>query len=437
MRDVLLLSIIVVVSVVAIWRPWIGVLAWTWVSVMNPHRYTWVAAELPVAAIVAGATLIGVVVTRDKRHFFVTPESGTLALFMLWICIAYPFSDSVQGSYEMWSKVMKVDFMILVTLLVLYTKRHIVLFAWVVVLSLAYYGVKGGVFTLLHGGDFRVYGPPGGFVEDNNELALALIVVIPLMRFLQLQCRAKWAKLTWTLAMLLTAAAAIGSHSRGALIGLIAMGLFLWTRSERKLGLGILIVITAIGLIAFMPSQWTERMETIGAYEADGSAMGRINAWKMAWNLASSRLTGGGFDIYTPHIFAQYAPNPLDVHAAHSIYFQVLGEHGFIGLLLFLLIWFFTWRSAGWLYRKGKEEPESRWASDLGGMCQASLVGYGVAGAFLSLAYFDLPYNIMVMVVLAKRLVEGRVQSPEAPIAPESVLDSREMLARRDARESL
>ena len=87
-------------------------------------------------------------------------------------------------------------------------------------------------------------------------------------------------------------------------------------------------------------------MMSITEYEQDGSAMGRINAWWMAWNLAKANFTGGGFDIYEPAVFQAYAPNPTDVHAAHSIYFQVLGEHGFIGLILFVAIWIAVWRSA-------------------------------------------------------------------------------------------
>ncbi len=140
-------------------HPWIGVLTWTWLSVMNPHAYTWAAAKMPVAAMVAGSTLIGLVVTRDPRRIFVTPESAFLVLFMLWIAITFPFSFSVDGSYEMLSTVMKIDLMILVTLVLLQSRRQIELFVWVVVLSLGFYGVKGGIFTILSGGDAAGLGP--------------------------------------------------------------------------------------------------------------------------------------------------------------------------------------------------------------------------------------------------------------------------------------
>ena len=155
-------------------------------------------------------------------------------------------------------------------------------------------------------------------------------------------------------------------------------------------------------------------MATIGASDVDGSAQGRINAWMMAWNLAVARPIGGGFEVITPELFARYAPNPLDIHAAHSIYFQVLGEHGFVGLFLFLLLWWSVWRWAGRLRVTGRTSTPDAWARQLGGMIQVSLVGYLVGGAFLSLAYFDLPYNLLVLAVVARRLVrQADVQKVE------------------------
>jgi probable O-glycosylation ligase (exosortase A-associated) len=152
-------------------------------------------------------------------------------------------------------------------------------------------------------------------------------------------------------------------------------------------------------VLAFMPASWEARMQTIDDYQQDGSAMGRINAWWNAVHLANAHFMGGGFDIYRPDIFEKYAPNPTDVHAAHSIYFQVLGEHGYLGLLLFLAMGAFTILSTMRIRREAKKRAETLWLYHLAGMIQVSMAGFAVGGAFLSLAYFDLPYNIMVMVV--------------------------------------
>lgn len=101
--------------------------------------------------------------------------------------------------------------------------------------------------------------------------------------------------------------------------------------------------------------------------------------------------------------FYQYAPDPYRVHDAHSIYFEVMGEHGFIGFMLFIILGVMTWIRAQQVTKRNKYHPEYKWASDLTAMTQVSLVGYATGGAFLGLAYFDLPYHLLIIVVLAAK----------------------------------
>ena len=408
MRDLVLGPVIVALVAYGLFYPWIGIMGWTWISIMNPHAYGWILSSLPVAATVAISVFVGMLFTKDRRNFFVTRETFVLMLFMLWMCITLPFSFYFDDSFKLWSRVMKIDLMILVAMVLLYSRKHIFILAWVLVGSLGFYGVKGGFFTLLTGGSYRVWGPQGSYIDGNNEVALALVMIIPLMRFLQLTSESKWVRHALAGAMLLCAVAAIGSQSRGAFLAIVAMASVLWSRSDKKMASAFLLVFLAIAVASFMPEQWWTRMGTIRTYDADTSAGGRINAWWMAWNLAKDNFFGGGFALVTLDLFALYAPDPLFLAAAHSIYFMVLGEHGFVGLFLFLLLWFFVWTSAGQLRKQGSLLPQTQWVTHLGAMCQVSLAGYLVGGAFLSLSYYDLPYNLLILVVLGRRWVSGK-----------------------------
>jgi putative inorganic carbon (HCO3(-)) transporter len=414
MRDALLILIIVSGSLYALRQPAVGVILWTWVSLMNPHeQFGWSASQWPVAAIVAICTLIGLVATRDRQNPFQGSPVWLLLAFTLWICITLPFSIYFDESYPLWLRSIKIFAMIFVTLALLDTRRKLDWFIWITVVSLGYYGVKGGLFTIATGGNYIVWGP-GGFIGGNNEVALALVMTIPLMRYLQQQASGPWIRLGLGGAMLLTASMVLGSHSRGALLALVAMTVVMWWKGNRKVGWGIALAAAGVVVLLVMPTEWWGRMETIGTYEQDASALGRINAWWMAWHLALDRFFGGGFMIWTGSVFRIYAPNPDDTHAAHSIYFQVLGEHGFVGLLLFLAVGISSWRAAGRLVRRYAKVPHTQWAADLGAMAQVSMVAYAVGGAFLSLAYFDLPYDVMVMVVIATRVVQHQAASAAA-----------------------
>jgi probable O-glycosylation ligase (exosortase A-associated) len=261
----------------------------------------------------------------------------------------------------------------------------------------------------------------GSYIEGNNEIALALVMVIPLIRFLQLVTDSVWIKRGLLVSMVLCAVAALGSQSRGALLAIAAMAAVMWWRTDKKM-IGIIVLgVLAVMLLSFMPDTWWDRMETIRTYEDDSSANGRINAWWMAWNLASDNLFGGGFMVSKPELFAMYAPDPTAIHAAHSIYFMVLGEHGFIGLFLFLSLWILVWSSAGYLRTHGNKQPQTQWLSHLGAMCQVSLAGYAVGGAFLSLSYYDLPYNIIVLIVLGRLWMEKKEWVEEERLAAANV----------------
>ena len=411
MRDILITILIFGSLPFILKEPAIGGLMWVWVSVMNPHTQGWgFATHMPFAFIIAIATMLSVLMSREPKRLPLTPVSVLLLLFVAWMNVTAPFALLPEPSWVQWNKVMKIMLMSFVVMMVIRTRRDIVRLVWVLVGSIGYYGIKGGIFTIRSGGTERVWGPEETFIGDNNSLALALIITIPLMYYLQQQTDKRWQRHGLSAAMLLSALAALGSYSRGALLAIAAMGLFMWLKSERKMVLGALLAAISPLLLAFMPERWAERMDTINTYQDDVSAMGRLNAWRMAYNLARDRFLGGGFDVSDATIFARYAPNPLDVHAAHSIYFQALGEHGFVGLLIYLALGIATWHTAAVIIRLTRGNAELRWAHGLATMSQASLIGFAVGGAFLSLLYFDMPYYLMAALIATRIVVEQQLR---------------------------
>ena len=408
MRDIVI-TLIVLGSLPYIFkRPWFGVVMWIWISVMNPHRLAYgFAYSFPFAAIIAAVTIVSLVLTKDDKRM---PKSA-----IVWVIVAFTAHMGLTTltafypatSFDAYLRIAKTMLMVLVAMMLIKTRQQIVIVISTLVGSLAYYGVKGGLFTVLTGGSYIVWGPEGSYIEGNNEIALAFITIIPMMYFLFQVATNKWVKRALVISMALCGMAALGSYSRGALVGIAAMLLYFWWKSPKKVLMGaILVALVPIGIM-FMPAKWTERMDTINTYQQDASAMGRINAWGMAKNLALDRpLVGGGIDIWTLSIFKIYGPIPDDVHAAHSIYFQVLGEHGFPGLILYLSLAVLTVRRSRWLIKVTDKRDDLRWAGQLGMMVQVSLLGFAVGGAFLSLVYYDVPYYLIAVIVCTCHLVE-------------------------------
>ena len=433
MRDILVTAIILGAIPFILWRPYIGVLTYVWISVMNPHRLAFgFAHDFSFAAIIAGVTLVSCLFSKDLRRPPLNGLTAALLLFVLWTGVSTAFSLFREQSYALWISVMKTQLMACLIPMLFHRKDQLRQLLWVIVLSIAYYGVKGGLWFLFTGGGERIYGPPGSYIEDNNYLAVAVIMTIPLMRYLQLTSPHQNVRRGLTAMMLLSGVAALGSYSRGALLAVAAMLAVLWWKGRQKMLLLLIAVAAVPAVLLFLPENWYQRMDTIANFEQDTSAMRRLNAWATMLNVAKDRpLVGGGFDLAEPPVFQKYAPDPaFPPQVAHSIYFQALGEHGFVGLGLYLVLYLMFWRYAGGLARMGSVGSEFAWAHDFGLMMQVTLIGFLVGGAFLSLVNFDVPYYLIGLVVATRRLVDAELGTSAVSLsspsrAPAAVTASR------------
>jgi len=416
MRDIFVAGIVFGLLLFVFKRPWVGILLWSWLGYMNPHRLAYgFAYDFPFAMIVGLATIAAFMMSKEKKDMPWTREMIILLIFIGWMLFTTFFAFYPVLAWHGWNEVWKIMLMVFLTALIIKDRHQLHWLIWVIALSFGFYGIKGGIFTITNGGVYRVQGPEGTFIGGNNELALALVMTIPLIRYLHLQETRKWIKIGLASAMVLTGVAAIGSQSRGGMLAMAAMGLFLWLKSRNKIVTGMYMVIAVVIMASVMPQAWYDRMNTIKTYQEDQSAQGRINAWHTAFNVAEARITGGGFDMFQPPTFRQYAPNPWNVHDVHSIYFEIMGEQGFIGFGLFMLLGLLAWIRAQQIIKRCKNDPDKKWAADLAAMIQVSLIAYATAGAFLGMSHFDLPYHLMIILVLAAKFA-GVLESRPEPI---------------------
>lgn len=384
-------------------EPYIGVLMWAWLGLMNPQKLTWgFATTFPFAEIVAITTLIAMVMSKERKRLPWTREVALLTGIFLWMVVTTIFAQYPTIAYPFFEEVLKIALMTYVSMMLITDKKRLNQFVGVIAFSLGLFGLKGGIFTILTGGHFHVMGPPGTFIGGNNELGLAMIMTLPLMRYLHLQATNRRLRGVLVASMALTVIAVLGTQSRGALLGIMAMALFLIAKSRKRLPLLLAIVVIAPTALYVMPQSWYTRMGTIRTYKQNESAEGRIRAWEFAMAEAAKRpLLGGGFGLN----------RGSHRRAAHSIYFQTLGEQGIPGLVLFLALGLSTWRAGSKVIKETSGRKDLRWLADLAAMNQVGLVGYAVSGAFLSLAYFDLYYYLVAIMVICKVLAARLVET--------------------------
>ncbi|MEM7570515.1 MAG: putative O-glycosylation ligase, exosortase A system-associated [Pseudomonadota bacterium] len=398
--------------------PHTAMFVWCWVSYMNPHRNTWsFAATLPLLDVVAGFTFVAWLTSKERKLPPLHPIGVVMFVFFLWTCITTLFAVNDEAAAVEISRFSKVILFTFFTMIFITTERRIKYFIYVILLSLTLYSFKGGLFTILNGGRYIVYGPPQSFLADNNQLALAFLTVCPLFYWVFKHGENKVVRLSAAIAGCLTLIAAIGSQSRGALVALVAMcGWILFI--SRRFMLGLVVGGAVIGgALLFMPDSWQERMSTISNYEEDTSASTRLKMWRYSMNVAnSSPVIGGGFRFFFDKDLAkQYMPSNDRIFVAHSIYFDTLGEHGYVGLFLYLLLLSCGFITTMDTRRMTKGHEDFAWAHDLAQMLQFSLVGFGVGGAFLSLATFDLYYHVLALSMMVNYVV-GKQLSPDREV---------------------
>jgi probable O-glycosylation ligase (exosortase A-associated) len=417
MRDIFIVTFMAALLPLILWRPAWGALAWVWFGIMNPHRYAWgFAGTIPFAWAIGLATVIGALFSRDPKQL-----KGGLATAVLLLFVAYMVATTAvalvpERAWPMLERAVKIQIGTLLALVLLHRREHVVGLIWVMAIGIGFYAVKGGLFTIATLGQFRVWGPEDSFIFDNNAFALATVMSIPLWVYLFTQYSGRpWIRGAILFAIAMSAVSAIGTHSRGAVLAIVAMAVFLWFKSKRKLVVGFLLLLVAIGIIAFMPAAWEERIATITNPRGEASANSRLETWTMLWNLAVDRpFTGGGFEAYSKWIWQKYNPSYHDQHAAHSIYFQVLGEHGFIALGIFLLFWALVWRMCSQVAYLSRGQPEQQWAYWLAQLLKVSIIAYLVGGAFLNLAYWDMPYYFFVAIAVTRFILKR--DAKEAPL---------------------
>lgn len=401
-------------------------LLWGWGGLIALHTYMYgFMRSVALVQVFALITLFLILQKKDKDivPFNINPAAFLMLAFAFHgvLCALFAYPTLFRNWELCFNQLKTILFCILMPMLV--TKRyrlHAMLVA--VVIGTSFHGLIEGLKFVSSGGAHHSQGNEK--LGDNNHFAMIMVMVMPILLYLFQYAKLQMSRLAYGTVFLITCLAVVATNSRGGLLTLGAVALWLIMLSRRKL-MGIFVVALVAGLVvAVAPESWTSRMNTIETADQDSSFMGRVIAWKRASAIALDHpVFGGGFHAgQDPAVFELYrnaegmlgfirTPEANYPAATHSIYFEVMGDLGFVGLVLFMAIMLYAFVIRMQINRLAKKiGPTARWASDCADMLGASMIAYLVGGAALSAAYFELPY-IVVMIMQVLRLQLSRLDS--------------------------
>lgn len=423
MRDLFFLAILPFLLYPMFKRPFIAVGMWVWTAMFFPNAWVYgIASSLRYNLIFTGIAIFGYVIMKNKPKVQFGAIGGLIFLFFIWTTISTLTTiGSFELSWNLYVRFFKVILLFVFVVLILEKKLHVDFFLWCLVFSIGFYGGLEALKYVASGGGHQINGFGGHVLGDRNELALAFVMTLPVCFYLLGEYGKDNTIVRFGLmgVMCLLVMAVVGTQSRGGFLALLGLAGYLYVKSDRKILLTILAIGLVIGLSHLVSDEWTSRMDTISAADEDSSFMGRVTAWKLSFIMAMDHpIFGGGFksleyfpvwsqlsqDFFSYPFFytGDALPNPTRARAAHSIYFQVMGDHGFAGLAIFLSfigVAFFTARRVG---LEAAKHAHTKWIATLAIMLQLCVFAYCLGGAGLSFAYFEVLYAICGLIIVLK-----------------------------------
>jgi putative inorganic carbon (hco3(-)) transporter len=447
MRDLIFVAYVAAIILLAFNRPFIFTLVYAYIDICAPQRLSYfLLNSIPLSLIVFGLAVLGFLVSDNKQNVRISPRWVLLVLLLVYCGYTTTVAVEPLAALDKWGWVWKALVFAAFLPLTLTTRLRIEALVLTMVLCVSALIVTGGIKTLAGGGGYGVlvlliYDNSGLF--EGSIISCVAITVIPLIIWLANHgtiFKPDWRVRIYALALIFACLLIpVGTQARTGIICIAVLGLLLLRFARYRMLYLAAIALIGIASIPFLPSSLTQRAETIKDYKQDESASTRIAIWKWTWEFAKDHPMGGGFSSYLQNkisydIVQKQDPNkPNDAYivegekkeivdagrAFHSSYFEMLGEQGYPGLLIWLIIHFGgIWRMevVSRLYRKRNLAEES-WIAPLATALQNAQIVFLVGSLFVGIAFQPFVYMLVALQIsLDSYLARRRKEAAWRPI---------------------
>ena len=418
-RSLCLTLVYLAFIVLGVTTPFVLTLGYAWVDTFRPQAVAYIILNQIPVAMIMGIAAIATYFFMDRR----SPPRLTLATVLsitmgIWVTLTLIWAEAPESAWAKWDWAFKTVMFSAFVPLVIRSRVQIEAFAQTYVLSLAANFIPFGIKTMISGGG---YGRNLGLMEGNSNLSeggllsticlMAIPLAWHLARHTQLVPRTRPITLGYIGLCGLALVTAIGTFERSAVIGLVVLGAYMFSRARNKFAFGLLAGVVILGIIYTTSAGWNQRISSIGDSAQDSSAQTRLMVWSWTLNYAVTHPFGGGFMSYLVDRIEYDDGFVVFGRAFHSIYFEVLGEQGWVGLALFLGLAGSTFVGLRRLARRTRNVPHLAWCADMSDALQSGLAVFLTAGAFVSIAYQPAFWYFIAMSISLREYVR-RAQLP-------------------------
>jgi putative inorganic carbon (hco3(-)) transporter len=412
MLSLAIVCLILLSLVVAFRYPFYGFCLYLWLDYVAPDRmFAGTFSEaFRLSLMTVLVTFFGWLLYERGSRLGPSVALRILLVFALWISITTIFSVFPEPALAKYIRLGKNLIMVLLGVFLIDSKERLLITMGTIFAATALHSARGAVVTVLTGGGgYTVVGTAGTYLEERNYIAMAFLMAVSygifLFRYFKRESYPKWAVWMMGGAVVCCMISVVGTQSRGAFVAAAVTGFTAIMFSKRRISSLIVVAVMAGLTYYFAPDVWLNRMRSIGEYEQDTSSTSRLDTWKFAYEYAlSSPILGGGFAIFLAN---RNPTSPLGYFDAHSFYFEILAEHGFVGLfiVIVMLIALFGGLVRGAIATKNSASPL---VPEMQFFVFTSAVSVFVAGIFGILSPFLMTY-IPILLAAAYQRVERKI----------------------------
>jgi putative inorganic carbon (HCO3(-)) transporter len=393
--DPYIAALYLAILIAGIKAPFAAALGYVWVDLSYPQLLSVYLADKPVAMVMGVLAILGYLIADRRAPPRFNMVTILTVLMAGWVTLTCTWAVAPQDAvWQKWDWAFKSVLFSAFIPYVIRSRVRIEAFLQVFVFSFAIHIVAGGLKTLISGGGygaaFSVIRGNSGLFESSTIGAVAVMIIPILFAFKRQSILLFWPRLSRMVYLgyaALCVLGAVGTFARTALVGLglLAFG----TVVERRRRFGAIAGVAAALLIVsqFAPTAWFSRMETTDTYETDRSSNARVLVWKWTLDFAMDHPLGGGFvSHYVDHITLPDGSTRSGV-AFHNAYIEVLGEHGWVGLALFVGTLAFAVRNLWRVRTEAAQFAGLSWCHDLSGALLTSVLVLAGCSMFIGIAF--------------------------------------------------
>jgi len=418
MRDLLVIFTWIALIPVAFYRAYVGVLLWIWTALIAPNAYVFgFAQSISYNKFITGITAVATVLSREKKTIHWDPTLIVLVIFLFHGTLSYLLSGHNTAAFDIFDKFWKECVLCLFINMLIVDRLKLHSLLVISAIGLGFHGVIEGLKVIASGGAHHIIGLPT--LGDNNQFALAILMILPVINYLSRQSANRLVRWGFMIALVLNCLAVVGTWSRGGFIGLAVLALGSVTMAKHRIRSLIVVGGVVLAISAIASASYFSRISSIEEADTDDSFMGRVLAWEVSFAIARDHpIFGAGFHgVQDPGIFGTYVQKvtipEIFAHmqlpaakAAHSIYFEVMGDTGFVGLGLFVSLMVLGFANISRILRFTRHKPDLVWIRDLALTFRLMLIVYGITGAGVSMAYFEFVYVLLTAIAVLKRFCD-------------------------------